>query len=321
MNLSMAMKIPSLKDVRSASDRIAPYIHRTPVLSSKLVDEWLGASVFFKCENFQHVGAFKMRGASNMVFSLPDDEAHKGVATHSSGNHGQALALAAKLRGIPAWIVMPENAPAVKREAVKGYGATIRYCKPTLRAREDTLEEVIAETGAHFVPPYDDPLIIAGQGTAALEFLEQQPDMDIIMAPVGGGGLMCGTAITTKSINTNITVFGAEPAGADDAWQSYHSGKLIPQTNPNTIADGLRTSLSKLTFEIIRTHLDDLFRVSETGIVEAMRFIWERMKIIIEPSSAVPVAAMREHPEIFHGKKIGIILSGGNVDLNHLPWQ
>ncbi|HKI47563.1 MAG TPA: pyridoxal-phosphate dependent enzyme [Balneolales bacterium] len=315
------MKIPTLTDVRMAADRIRPYIHHTPVLSSRLVDEWLNASVFFKCENFQHVGAFKMRGAGNVVFSLSNEDAQKGVATHSSGNHAQALALAARLRGIPAWIVMPENAPEVKRNAVKGYGAEIRFCKPTLQAREETLEEVVRETGAHFVPPYDDPRVIAGQGTAALELLEQQPDLDIVMAPVGGGGLMCGTAITVRSLHRDINVYGAEPAGADDAWQSYHSGKLIPQTNPDTIADGLRTSLSDLTFEIIHTHLDDLLRVSEPGIVEAMRFIWERMKIIIEPSAAVPVAAMREYPDLFNGKRVGIILSGGNVDLNHLPWQ
>ena len=315
------MKIPSLKDVRLAANRIQPYVHRTPVLSSHLVNEWLDASVFFKCENFQRVGAFKMRGASNMVFSLSDEAAQKGVATHSSGNHAQALALAARLRGIPAWIVMPENAPEVKRNAVKGYGAEIRFCEPTLIAREETLEEVVRETGAHFVPPYDDPLIIAGQGTAALEFLEEKPELDIIMAPVGGGGLMCGTAITAKSLDPNITVYGAEPAGADDAWQSYHSGRLIPQTCPSTVADGLRTSLSDLTFEIIRTHLDDLLRVSEAGIVDATRFIWERMKIIIEPSSAVPVAAVHENPDLFRGKRVGIILSGGNVDFNHLPWQ
>ncbi len=315
------MKIPSLKDIRMAADRIQPYVHHTPVLSSHLVDEWLGAGVFFKCENFQRVGAFKMRGASNVVFSLSEEVAQKGVATHSSGNHAQALALAARLRGIPAWIVMPENAPEVKRNAVKGYGAEIRFCKPTLQAREETLKEVVRETGSHFVPPYDDPRIIAGQGTAALELLEQQPELDIIIAPVGGGGLMCGTAITARSQSPGITVYGAEPAGADDAWQSYHSGKLIPQTNPNTIADGLRTSLSDLTFEIIHTHLDDLLRVSELGIVEAMRFIWERMKIIIEPSSAVPVAAMHEYPDLFQGKRVGIILSGGNVDLKHLPWQ
>lgn len=314
------MKIPSLDDVRVAADRIEPHIHHTPVLSSHLVNEWLGAHVFFKCENFQRVGAFKMRGASNVVFSLSEKAAAKGVATHSSGNHAQAVALAARLRGIPAWIVMPENAPEVKRKAVAGYGATIRFCAPTLQAREDTLRGVVAETGTHFIPPYDDPLIIAGQGTAALEFLKQQPELDIIMAPVGGGGLMCGTAITAKSLNSDITVLGAEPAGADDAWQSFHAGKLVSQTNPQTVADGLRTSLSELTFEIIQTQLDDLLRVSEDSIVEAMRFIWERMKIIIEPSSAVPVAALREYPDRFRGKRVGIILSGGNVDLRRLPW-
>ena len=315
------MKIPSLIDIRMAADRIQPYVHHTPILSGHLVDEWLDAHVFFKCENFQRVGAFKMRGASNVVFSLSEEEAQRGVATHSSGNHAQALALAARLRGIPAWIVMPENAPEVKRNAVQGYGAEIRFCKSTLQAREETLNEVVRETGAHFVHPYDDLRIIAGQGTAALELLEQQPDLDIIIAPVGGGGLMCGTAITARGLHPDITVLGAEPAGADDAWQSYHSGKLIPQTSPNTVADGLRTSLSELTFEIIHTHLDDLLRVSESGIVEAMRFIWERMKIIIEPSSAVPVAAMREYPDLFRGKRVGVILSGGNVDLKRLPWQ
>lgn len=313
--------IPDLSAIKSAHQVVSKYGHRTPVLTNKSVDERTGASVFFKCENFQKVGAFKFRGASNTIFSLSEEEARKGVATHSSGNHAQALALAAKLRGIPAYVVMPENAPKVKVKAVKGYGANITFCESTLEARETTLEEVVQKTGATFIHPYDDARIIAGQGTAALEFLEDVPDLDVIIAPVGGGGLLSGTAIAAKSIKPEIRVVGAEPANADDAYQSFQSGTLVPSKNPDTIADGLRTSLGKLPFSIITKHVDDIVTVSEESIVEAMRFIWERMNIIIEASSAVPVAAAFGHKLDLKGKKVGIILSGGNVDLEQLPWN
>jgi threonine dehydratase len=315
------LNIPDLSAIKTAQEIVSRYGHRTPVLTNKSVDHKTGASVFFKCENFQKVGAFKFRGASNTVFSLDEEEALKGVATHSSGNHAQALALSAKLRGIPAYVVMPENAPKVKIKAVKGYGADITFCESTLQARETTLDSVVQKTGATFVHPYDDSRIIAGQGTAALEFLEDYPELDILIAPVGGGGLLSGTAIVAKSLKPEIIVMGAEPANADDAYQSFKSGTLVPSKNPDTIADGLRTSLGKLPFPIISKYVDDIVTVSEESIVEAMRFIWERMNIIIEASSAVPVAAAFGQKLDLQGKNVGIILSGGNVDLERLPWD
>lgn len=315
------LNIPDLSAIKAAHQIVSKYGHRTPVLTNKSVDKKTGTTALFKCENFQKVGAFKFRGASNTVFSLSEEEAQKGVATHSSGNHAQALALAAKLRGIPAYVVMPENAPKVKVKAVKGYGAHITFCESTLQARETTLAEVVQKTGATFVHPYDDPRIIAGQGTAALELLEDYPDLEVIIAPVGGGGLLSGTAIAAKAIKPEILVIGAEPANADDAYQSFKNGNLIPSKNPDTIADGLRTSLGQLPFTIISKYVDDMVTVSEESIVEAMRFIWERMNIIIEASSAVPVAATFGQKLDLQGKKAGIILSGGNVDLEQLPWN
>ncbi len=312
--------IPTLDDIISAAHRIQQQVHHTPIFSSRQLDDLCNAHIHFKCENFQRVGAFKFRGASNAVLSLTDAEAKPGVVTHSSGNHAQALALAAKMRNIPAYIVMPENAPEVKRNAVAGYGATIRLCKPTLEDREKTAAQVVKETSATFIHPYDDPKIIAGQGTAALELLHEH-DLDIIMAPVGGGGLMSGTAIAARSINPEIMVLGAEPELANDAWLSLKNGKRYPATNAPTIADGLKTALSDLTFAIIQENLDDIITVSEDEIIEAMHFVWERMKIIIEPSSAVPVAALFKQKQRFEGKRVGIILSGGNVDLKHLPWK
>lgn len=314
----MSGHIPVFSQVQEAHRRISKYIHRTPVLSSSSINNILGCELFFKCENFQKVGAFKFRGACNAVFSLSDEEAMKGVGTHSSGNHAAALALAARMRGIKSFIVMPNNSPDIKKKAVAGYGAEITYCKPTLEARETTMEEVIELTGANFIHPYNFGRIICGQATAAKELLEDHPDLDIVMAPVGGGGLLSGTAISSKSINPLIKVIAAEPAGADDAFRSFRSGTLIPSTNPKTIADGLLTSLGDLTFEIILKHVDDILRVEEETIIKAMRMIYERMKIIVEPSSAVPLAAIMETPELFQHKKIGIILSGGNVDLDKL---
>jgi threonine dehydratase len=280
-----------------------------------------GASLFFKCENFQKGGAFKIRGACYAVFSLSDKEAEKGVATHSSGNHAAALALAARWRGIPAYVVMPENAPEVKRKAVQGYGAEISYCKPTLEAREQGLAKVISRTGAAFVHPYNNGHVIAGQGTAALELTEDVPDLDVVMAPVGGGGLLSGTAIAVSSSSTGTSVVGVEPEEADDAFRSLKEGRIIPADNPQTIADGLRTSLGDLTFPIIQRLVQDIVTVSESGIVEAMCTIWERMKVIVEASAAVPLAALLTERIKLEGKRVGIILSGGNVDLEKLPWM
>ncbi len=313
--------IPDFLKVNEAHARIKNFIHRTPVLSSTSINKILGTEIFFKCENFQKVGAFKFRGACNAVFSLSEQEAKKGVGTHSSGNHAAALALAASLRGISSYIVMPDNSPEIKKKAVAGYGAQITYCYPTLEARESTMEEVLEKTGATFIHPYNYDRIICGQATAAKELLEDCADLDIVMAPVGGGGLLSGTAISCKSINKKIKVIAAEPAGADDACRSFKAGKLIPSINPKTIADGLLTSLGDLTFRIIVKHVDNILSVKENTIVIAMRLIYERMKIIVEPSAAVPLAAIIENPKIFIRKRTGIILSGGNVDLEKLPFK
>jgi threonine dehydratase len=279
-----------------------------------------GTEIFFKCENFQKVGAFKIRGATNAVFSLGDKQASQGVATHSSGNHAAALALAASWRGIKAYVVMPENAPEVKRNAVANYGAEIIFCKPTLDAREEGLADVVDRTGATFIHPYNDYRVISGQGTAALELCEEIPDLDIVMTPVGGGGLLSGTAIAISAISPKTYVIAAEPERADDAYRSFHAGRIIPSDNPDTIADGLRTSLGDLTFPIIRRYVKEIVTVNEQGIVKAMRSIWERMKIIVEPSAAVPLGALLTKPIDLSGKRIGVILSGGNVDLANLPW-
>lgn len=315
------LSVPTFSAIKAAHKVIEPYAHRTPVLSSVKVNTSAGASVFFKCENFQKVGAFKFRGACNAVLTLSDSDAKQGVATHSSGNHAQALALAAKIRGINAYVVMPENAPKVKVEAVRNYGAEVTFCEASLDARESTLQEVVNRTGATPIHPYNDSRIVAGQGTAAVEFLEECPDLDVIMTPIGGGGLLSGTALAVKSMNPNIEVIGTEPKEADDAYRSFKEGKLFPAYSTNTIADGLRTSLGELPFQIIKKHVDDILTVDEDSIISAMRFIWERMNMIIEPSCAVPVAALFNNPERFKGKKVGIIITGGNVDLDNLPWS
>ncbi len=312
---------PTLLEIRQAHKLIAAFAHLTPILTSKSVNERAEASVFFKCENFQKVGAFKFRGACNAVMSLNDDEASLGVATHSSGNHAQALALAAKLRGIKAYVVMPENAPKVKVKAVKGYGAEITFCEATLKAREGTLDEVVSKTKATIIHPYNDSRIIAGQGTAALELLHAHPELDMVVTPVGGGGLLSGTAIATKSLNPSVQVIGAEPENANDAYQSFQQKTLIPALTTNTIADGLRTSLGTLPFSIIMNFVDDIQTVAEDEIIDAMRFIWERMNMTVEPSSAVPLAAIFRNTQFFRGKKVGVIISGGNLDLSNLPWQ
>lgn len=312
--------LPTFRDVVDAHRIVRRYAHRTPVLTSKSIDAIVGGKLLFKCENFQKVGAFKFRGACHAVFSLSDEEAQKGVATHSSGNHAAALALAAKMRGIEALIVMPDNSPEIKKKAVAGYGAKITFCKPTLEARENTLESVIAETGAVEIHPYNHFHVIAGQGTAAKELIEDEGDFDLILTPVGGGGLLSGTALTAKHLLPDCRVVAVEPAGADDAARSFHSGKWVPSENPKTIADGLLTSLGERNFQMIQNYVDDVVTVSEVGIVKAMRMIWERMKIIVEPSSAVPLAAVLEQKVDVAGKRVGIILSGGNVDLNRLPF-
>lgn len=310
---------PTFDDIVAAARRIAPYVHRTPVLHSTALSELLGARVDFKCENFQKAGAFKSRGACNAVFSLSDAEAARGVATHSSGNHAAALARAAQLCRIPAYVVMPRNAPRVKRAAVEGYGGTVVDCEPTLAAREAAAAEVVARTGAAFVHPYDDPRVIAGQGTALLEVYEAGLRPDLVLAPVGGGGLISGTALTARAVLPDARVYGAEPAGADDAARSLATGVLQPQTAPRTIADGLRTALSPLTFDLIRANVDGIVTVEEAAIVEAMRAVWHHLKIVIEPSCAVPVAALLERK--VRAQHAVVILTGGNVDLDALPWM
>ncbi len=310
----------TLADIRAAHARIADKIHRTPVLTSATLDALCGAQLFFKCENFQKIGAFKARGATNAVFALTDAEATNGVATHSSGNHAAALARAARLRGIPAHIVMPSNAPKTKIESVRRNGGIIVFCEPTLVAREAACAKIIAETAARLVHPFDDYAVMAGQGTATLELLEQAPDLDLIIVPVGGGGLLCGTAVAAKGARPGIRVIAAEPAGADDAARSVAAGRLIPLEQAATIADGLRTSLSARTFPLIQQQVDGIVTVSEESIVAAMRRIWEVLKIIIEPSCAVPYAAVMDEKIDVSGKRVGIILTGGNVDLDALPW-
>ena len=311
-----------LATIREAARRIASQAHRTPVATCATLDRLAGRSLFFKCEHLQKVGAFKFRGACNAVAKLTDEQARRGVATHSSGNHAQALALAAKLRGIPAHIVMPSTASPVKRRAVEGYGARVIPCEPTLPARETTVAAVLAETGATLIPPYNHPDVIAGQGTAALELFEQVPDLDAMIAPVGGGGLLSGVALAARGLDPKLRVIAAEPQGADDAARSKAAGKLIPQTDPKTIADGLLTSLGDLTWPVLRDCVERVVAVSEEEIVQAMRLLWERAKLLVEPSAAVPVAAVlsSEFKALEGMKRVGIILSGGNVNLDKLPW-
>ena len=312
--------VPTFDDVQEAATRLAGVVHHTPVLTCASLDYRIGAQIFCKCENFQRAGAFKFRGASNAVMSLSDNAAKRGVATHSSGNHGAALALAARLRGVPARIVMPTNAPQSKKAAVAGYGGTIVYCEPTQEAREATLETVVRDTGAAFVHPYDNAKVIAGQGTAALELCAEVPELDVILAPVGGGGLISGTALAAAAYSPGTQVVAAEPEAADDACRSLAAGEILPANYPNTVADGLRTSLGQLAFAIIQRHVTQIVTVSEDAIVAAMRYVWERMKIVIEPSSAVPIAALLDDRLHVSGKRVGVILTGGNVDLGRLPW-
>ena len=310
---------PTLETIHQAHQRILPYIHRTPVFTCAAIDDRVGTRLFFKCENFQKTGSFKMRGASNAVFALDSAPTEGGVVTHSSGNHAAALSLAARNRGIPASIVMPSNAPAVKQAAVRTYGGTITLCKPTLRDREATAHAIQQQTGAILIHPYNDYRMIEGHGTALVELLEEISDLEMIVVPTGGGGLLSGTLIAAKALRNDIQVIGAEPAEADDAYRSWKAGKLIPLEEAHTLADGLRTSLGEKTFPIIRKLVDAMILASEKAIIEAMHLVMERMKILIEPSAAVPLAALLEEQIDVSGRRVGIILSGGNVELNSIP--
>ncbi|HJX71126.1 MAG TPA: pyridoxal-phosphate dependent enzyme [Bacteroidales bacterium] len=315
------LAVPSFQDIQKAHLRIKKLIHDTPVLTSSGINQLTGSVLYFKCENFQKAGAFKFRGAANALFSLDEKSASRGVATHSSGNHAAALALAAGLRGVKCFVVMPHNASKVKVEAVKSYGARVTFCEPTLQSRELTLQKMIDKNGAVFIHPYNNFEVICGQGTAAIEFLREVPDLEMMMTPVGGGGLFSGTLISARAIHPEMKLYGAEPKNADDAYRSFKSKRLMPSVKPDTIADGLLTSLSELTFKIITEKADDIFTVSEDTIIEAMKLIWERMKIVVEPSAAVPLGVVLENKAFFRGRKTGLILSGGNVDVKKLPFQ
>ncbi len=312
--------IPDKVIINDAAKRIRDFVHRTPVLSSENINSLLKTEIFFKCENFQKAGVFKSRGAVNAIFSLSENELKNGVATHSSGNHAQALARAAGLRNTKAYIVMPKNSSEVKIAAVKNYGGEITFCEANLESREKTLEKIIDKTQATEIHPYNNYKIIAGQATATKELIEDIGSPDIVMAPVGGGGLLSGTALASFYFSQGTKVIAAEPKQADDAYRSFYQKKFIPSINPNTIADGLLTSLGSLTFPIICDYVNEIITVSEESIIKAMKLVWERMKIIIEPSSAVPFAAILENKKYFENKRVGIIISGGNIDLNKIPW-
>lgn len=313
--------IPTFADVLAARDRIASHIHRTPVLTSRMLNEMAGAELFFKCENLQKAGAFKARGASNAVFGLSDDQAARGVATHSSGNHGTCLSYAAGRRGIPCTVVMPRTAPQAKKDAVMGYGGRVVECEPSTSSREAVFAEVVAETGAEFVHPYNDRRVIAGQGTCALELADQVEGLDAVIAPIGGGGMVSGTCLTLSQIAPRVRIYAGEPEQADDAARSLKAGYIIADDAPETIADGLKVPLKDLTWHFVRNHVADILTVSEAEIIAAMELIWKRLKIVMEPSSAVPLAAVLKNPELFAGQRVGIIITGGNVDLKKLPWM
>lgn len=315
------MYIPTLADMLVAHERIRPHIHRTPVLTSRLLDELTGARLFFKCENLQRAGAFKARGASNAVFGLSDAQAAKGVATHSSGNHGTCLSYAAGRRGIPCTVVMPRTAPQAKKDAVRGYGGRVVECEPSTSSREAVFAEVVAETGAEFVHPYNDPRVIAGQGTCAKELIDEVADLDAVIAPIGGGGMVSGTCLTLSSLAPRVKVYAAEPEQADDAARSFRAGHIIADDAPETVADGLKVPLKELTWHFVKTHVTDILTASEEEIVEAMKLTWKRLKIVMEPSSAVPLATILKNPEVFRGRRVGVIVTGGNVDLDKLPWM
>ncbi len=315
------MHIPTFDDMLAAQERIKPYVHRTPVLTSSYLNELAGAELFFKCENFQKAGAFKVRGASNAVFGLPDDMLAHGVATHSSGNHALSLSYAAGRRGIPCTVVMPRTAPQAKKGAVLGYGGRIVECEPSTSSREATFAEVVKETGAEFVHPYNDPRVIAGQGTCSRELIEQVDDLDAVVAPIGGGGMISGTCLTLSNLSPDTKIYAAEPEMADDAARSFKAGHIIADDAPETVADGLKVPLKEMTWHFVSNHVTDILTASEQEIVDAMKLIWKRMKIVIEPSSAVPLATILKNQDLFAGKRVGVIITGGNVDLGKLPWQ
>lgn len=315
------MYIPTLDDMQAARKRIAPYIHQTPVLTSGMLNEMTGATLFFKCENFQKAGAFKARGATNAVFSLSDAQAVKGVATHSSGNHGTCLSYAAGCRGIPCTVVMPRTAPQAKKDAVRGYGGRVIECEPSTSSREAVFAEVVSASGAEFVHPYNDSRVIAGQATCSAELIEQVSDLDAVMAPIGGGGLVSGSCLTLSKLAPKVRIYAAEPEQADDAMRSFRSGRIIADDAPSTVADGLKVPLKELTWHFVKNHVTDILPAAEQEIVEAMKLIWRRMKIVMEPSSAVPLATILKNRDVFTGKRVGIIITGGNVDLDKLPWH
>ncbi|MCP4208123.1 MAG: pyridoxal-phosphate dependent enzyme [Shimia sp.] len=310
----------TIEDVREAHERIKPYIHNTPVLTSSYLDGLSGASLFFKCENFQKAGAFKVRGASNAVFGLSDEQAKNGVATHSSGNHALSLSYAAGRRGIPCHVVMPRTAPQAKKDAVKGYGGIITECEPSTTSREATFAKVQEETGAEFVHPYNDPRVIAGQATCSLELLEQVKDLDIVVAPIGGGGMISGTCLTLSNLAPHVKIYAAEPEQADDAMRSFKAGHIIADDAPVTVADGLKVPLKENTWHFVSQFVEDVLTASEQEIIDAMKLTWQRMKIVMEPSCAVPLAVILKNPDVFAGKRVGVIVTGGNVDLDKLPW-
>lgn len=315
------MLIPTYDDVLAAHERIRPHIHRTPVLTSSYFNEVTGAELFFKCENFQKAGAFKVRGACNAVFGLSDAMAAKGVATHSSGNHALSLSYAAGRRGIPCHVVMPRTAPEAKKAAVRGYGGQITECEPSTSSREAVFAEVQARTGAEFVHPYNDPRVIAGQGTCSRELMEQVEGLDAVVAPIGGGGMISGTCLTLSAIAPQVEIYAAEPQNADDACRSFKAGHIIADDAPETVADGLKVPLKELTWHFVSNHVTDILTASEDEIVEAMKLTWKRMKIVMEPSCAVPLATILKNPEVFRGRRVGVIVTGGNVDLDKLPWM
>lgn len=314
------MIIPDFEDVKEAYERIKPYIHRTPVLTSRYLNRLTGAELFFKCENFQKAGVFKARGASNAVFGLSEEMATKGVATHSSGNHGSALSYAAGRRGIPVTVVMPHTAPQAKKDAIKGYGGTIVECEPSTSSREATFAKVVAESGAEFVHPYNDPRVIAGQATCSLELVGQVDNLDSVIAPIGGGGMISGTCLTVSNISPKTKIYAAEPLNADDAARSFRAGHIIADDAPETIADGLKVPLKDLTWYFVSKYVTDILTATEEEIVAAMKLTWKRMKIVMEPSSAVPLATILKNRQLFEGKRVGVIITGGNVDLDLLPW-
>lgn len=314
------MYIPTYEDMLAAHARIKPYIHQTPVLTSSYLNELTGAQLFFKCENFQKAGAFKVRGASNAVFGLSDKEARNGVCTHSSGNHALSLSYAAGSRGIPCNVVMPRTAPQAKKDAVKGYGGIITECEPSTTSREAVFAEVQAATGGNFVHPYNDPRVIAGQGTCSRELMEQTDGLDMVVAPIGGGGMISGTCLTLSNIAPEVQIIASEPEQADDAYRSFKAGYIIADDAPNTIADGLKVPLKNLTWHFVSNHVTDILTASEDEIVAAMKLTWQRMKIVIEASCAVPLATIINNKDRFAGKRVGVIITGGNVDLDTLPW-